>query len=127
MLAPHADHENAASQRPKPSAARANRARREASDQGGDDAALMDALARGEQSALGPLYARYAPLIFRVAERALGKSGAEEVVQEVFLVVWRQAGAFDRERGEFRHWLTQIARFRIANELRRRQRHPGDV
>lgn len=88
------------------------------------DEELMRQLAGGRQEALGPLYSRYARLIFNVAARALDRAAAEEIVQEVFLAVWRKAAAFDPARGAFRPWAMQIAHYRILNELRRRTRRP---
>lgn len=88
------------------------------------DEELMREVASGRQEAIGPLYARYAPVIFGMATRALDRAGAEEVVQEVFLEVWRNAASFDQGRGPFRPWVLQIAHYRIANELRRRRRRP---
>src|SRR5262249_33272088 len=81
-------------------------------------------VAAGRQEAIGPLYARYAPIIFRMAARSLDKPAAEEIVQEVFLEVWRHSARFDVKRGPFRPWVFQIAHYRIANELRRRSRRP---
>jgi len=43
---------------------------------------------------------------------------AEDIVQEVFLALWRRADAYDPRRGPFRPWLLQIAHFRVLNELR---------
>src|SRR3989454_4972025 len=88
------------------------------------DEELMERLAAGAQEALGPLYSRYARLIFHLAVRTLDRPAAEEIVQDVFLAVWRRAAAFDPTRGTFRPWVLQIAHFRILNELRRRSRQP---
>lgn len=88
------------------------------------DEELMRQLAAGSHEALGPLYQRYARLLFHLAARTLDRATAEEVVQEVFLAVWRGAGTFAPERGAFRPWVFQIAHFRILNELRRRSRQP---
>jgi len=89
-----------------------------------DDEALVRQLAAGRQAALGPLYGRYAPLIFSLAARTLDRETAEEIVQDVFLVVWRKAATFDPNRGEFRPWILRIAQHSVANELRRRRRRP---
>ncbi|HEX5501050.1 MAG TPA: sigma-70 family RNA polymerase sigma factor [Thermomicrobiales bacterium] len=89
-----------------------------------DDAELMRQLAAGRQEALGPLHARYAPLIFNLAAQTLDRPAAEELVQEVFVAVWRNAATFDPARGAFRSWVLQIAHLRILNELRRRGRRP---
>ncbi len=88
------------------------------------DEELMRQLAAGQQEAVGPLYRRYARVIFHLAARTLDRSAAEEIVQEVFLAVWRNAGTFNPELGLFRPWALQIAHFRILNELRRRSRQP---
>lgn len=84
----------------------------------------MRQLAGGRQEALGPLYSRYASRIFSLAAHSVDRSTAEEVVQDVFLSVWRKAGTFNAERGPFRPWVFQIAHYRILNELRRRSRQP---
>jgi RNA polymerase sigma factor (sigma-70 family) len=86
------------------------------------DEALMRALASGSDDALRELYARYAPLVFGIATRSLERAAAEEVVQDVFLSLWRGAERFDPERGTLRAWLLQIAHHRILNELRGRRR-----
>src|SRR6476660_7299349 len=88
------------------------------------DEELMQQLAAGQQEALGPLYSRYARLIFHLAARTLDRPAAEEIVQDVFLAVWRRADTFDPGKGAFRPWVLQIAHYRILNELRRRSRQP---
>ncbi|HLZ70765.1 MAG TPA: sigma-70 family RNA polymerase sigma factor [Dehalococcoidia bacterium] len=88
------------------------------------DEELMRQLAAGHQEALGPLYARYAPLIYGIGVRSLDGPAAEEVVQDVLLSVWRAAGSYDPQRGAVRSWVLQIAHYRILNELRRRSRRP---
>jgi RNA polymerase sigma-70 factor (ECF subfamily) len=88
------------------------------------DEELMRQLAAGSHEALTPLYQRYARRLFHLVARALDCATAEEIVQEVFLAVWRGAATFTPERGAFRSWVFQIAQFRILNELRRRSRQP---
>jgi RNA polymerase sigma-70 factor (ECF subfamily) len=88
------------------------------------DEELMRALASGREEAVGSLYARYAPIVFGMAARALDRPTAEEIVQDVFVAVWKNAGTFDSARGLVRPWLLQIAHYRIANELRTRSRRP---
>jgi RNA polymerase sigma-70 factor (ECF subfamily) len=89
----------------------------------GDDE-LMSQLAEGRRDALGPLHARYAPLIFSLASRSIDRATAEEIVQDVFLTVWSKAEKFDPSRGTFRAWVLRIAHLRVLNELRRRGRRP---
>jgi RNA polymerase sigma-70 factor (ECF subfamily) len=92
----------------------------------GDDE-VMRAVAGGSAEALGMLHRRFAPLILRIAVHTLDRAAAEDLVQEVFLAVWRNAGRFDPERGTARSWILQIAHFRLLNELRRRSRQPEIV
>src|SRR4051794_14214719 len=88
------------------------------------DEELLRQLNAGQQDALGPLYSRYAPLIFSLAAQSLDRVGAEEIVQDVFLTVWRRAETFDPERGTFKSWALQIAHHRIVTELPSRSRRP---
>src|SRR6185369_5411347 len=84
------------------------------------DEELMRQVAGGSAEALGLLHRRFARLIFRLAAPTLDRAAAEDLVQDVFLAVWRNAGRFDPERGTVRSWVLQIAHFRLLNELRRR-------
>ena len=86
------------------------------------DEELMSQLAAGRQDALGPLHGRYASLVYNVAAQTIGGATAEEIVQDVFVAVWRKAGTFDPSRGTFRAWVLRIAHLRVLNELRRRGR-----
>jgi RNA polymerase sigma-70 factor, ECF subfamily len=90
------------------------------------DEELIQELAQGGQDSLGPLYARYAGAIFRIAEQSLDRAAAEEIVQDVFLAIWRSAMTFDAQQGAFRPWLFQLAHWKILNELRRRRRRPAE-
>jgi RNA polymerase sigma-70 factor (ECF subfamily) len=59
------------------------------------DESLMSDLASGQQDAIGLLYARYAPTILGMAAQALGRPTAEDIVQDVFLAVWKNAPTYD--------------------------------
>src|SRR5499426_615693 len=91
------------------------------------DGELMRQIADGSREALGVLHGRFARQIFAIAVPSLDRAGAEDLVQEVFLTVWRNADRFDPERGTVRAWILQIAHFRLLNELRRRSRQPEIV
>ena len=76
----------------------------------------------GNQSALAELYDRYSGVVYAVALRVLGDTGAaEDILQEVFLQLWRNPGAFDAARGSLGAWLAVITRNRAIDSLRRRK------
>jgi RNA polymerase sigma-70 factor (ECF subfamily) len=76
-----------------------------------DDVRLVERIARGDAEALGELYDRYGRLAFGVLYRMLpGPEAAEEVEQDAFHAVWRQAGSYRHERGSVRTWLLAICR-----------------
>jgi RNA polymerase sigma-70 factor, ECF subfamily len=82
---------------------------------------LLQRLARGDRAALGELYDLYAGLVHGLALRVLrDASEAEDVVQEVFMQVWRQAGRYDPLRGRPEAWVCTMARTRALDRLRRR-------
>jgi RNA polymerase sigma-70 factor (ECF subfamily) len=88
------------------------------------DEELMRQVADGSPEALGLLHRRFARRILGLAAQTVDRATAEDLVQDVFLTVWRNARRFDPERGTVRAWVLQIAHFRILNELRRRSRQP---
>ncbi|HEY6764170.1 MAG TPA: sigma-70 family RNA polymerase sigma factor [Candidatus Sulfotelmatobacter sp.] len=82
----------------------------------------MTALKSGDQSAMAVLYDRYAAVVYAVALRVLGEAGAaEDVLQEVFLQLWRNPSAFDAARGSLGPWLAVITRNRAIDSLRKRR------
>jgi RNA polymerase sigma-70 factor (ECF subfamily) len=102
------------------------------------DAALLRQIADRRQEALAELYDRHAPTLLALAKRVLGNAAdAEEVLQEVFVHVWNQAGRYDPTRSSVSTWLVLIARSRAIDRLRSRrvvertheaahQENPGD-
>jgi|SRR5947209_2079315 len=86
-----------------------------------DDAALIARLRAGDQSAMAELYDRYSGVVYGVALRVLANTtAAEDLVQEIFLQLWRKPGSFDPERGKLGPWLAVIARNRAIDHLRKR-------
>lgn len=85
-------------------------------------ARLMDGLARaarGDESALRDIYGDTAAKLFGVVVRILKDRGeAEDVLQEVYVTVWRNAHAFDPARASPMTWLAAIARNRAIDRLR---------
>ena len=71
---------------------------------------------------MGRLYDRYSSIVYSVALRVLGDTGrAEDVLQEVFMQLWRNPGVFDSSRGNLGAWLAVIARNRAIDVIRKRQ------
>jgi RNA polymerase sigma-70 factor (ECF subfamily) len=85
------------------------------------DEVLVRRVASGDQRALSDLYERYAGLVYGSGTRYLGDRGtAEELVQDVFTSVWRNAASFDPARASFATWLYRITRNRATDLIRRR-------
>jgi len=83
---------------------------------------LVLAIRSGDTNAMTLLYDRYSSIVYAVALRVLGDTGAaEDVLQEVFLQLWRNPGAFDSSRGNLGQWLAVIARNRAIDGLRKRR------
>lgn len=86
------------------------------------DLALVTAIRSGDQSAMAALYDRYSSIVYAVALRVLQDTGAaEDVLQDIFMQLWRHPGAFDASRGNMAAWLAVIARHRAIDALRRRR------
>jgi RNA polymerase sigma-70 factor, ECF subfamily len=87
-----------------------------------DDGHLMSAIRAGNQDAMAQIYDRYSSVVYSVALRVLGDSAAaEDVLQEIFLQLWRNPSSFDASRGNLAPWLAVIARNRALDILRKRR------
>jgi RNA polymerase sigma-70 factor (ECF subfamily) len=83
------------------------------------DVTLLHDIARRDEEALGSLYDRYRLILFGLLVRILSsREEAEDVLQEVFLQVWRRATDFDEQRGRPFTWLVTLARSRAIDRLR---------
>jgi RNA polymerase sigma-70 factor, ECF subfamily len=70
---------------------------------------------------MADLYDLYSSVVYGVALRVLGDTtAAEDVLQEIFLQLWRRPQAFNAERGRLAPWLAVIARNRAIDVLRKR-------
>src|SRR5208337_2904111 len=81
------------------------------------DLAIVTGLKSGDQGAMAELYDRYSSVVYAVALRVLGDTGAAEDV----LQLWRNPGAFDAARGSLGSWLAVITRNRAIDSLRKRR------
>src|SRR5436305_1789852 len=92
-----------------------------AATQESSDQALVEKIAGGDRLAMQALFGRHHVRVYRFVLRLVGDSTvAEDVVSEVFLDVWRQAGRFEA-RSQVSTWLLAIARFKALSALRRRK------
>src|SRR6516225_10292949 len=83
------------------------------------DEELIELLRKGSNEALTVLFDRYHRLVFHVALRIVRDPGeAEEVVQTVFLSIFRAVRNFDRQKGLVRVWLLQYAYHRALHRKR---------
>ena len=90
------------------------------------DEQLMGCVARGETEAIELLYERYAATIMGLAIKMLGEPvAAEEVVQETFWRVWRNADSFQAKQGRFSTWLFGIARNLCVDLWRKKKVRPS--
>jgi len=71
---------------------------------------------------MAQLYTRYSAVVYAVALRVLADTAAaEDVLQEIFMQLWRNPGAFDAGRGNLAPWLAVITRNRAVDSLRKRR------
>lgn len=88
-------------------------------------AALLSRVALGDRAAFALLYERTSAHLFAVLLRVQrDRALAEDLLQEVYVSVWRAAGGFDHARSQPLTWLTSIARNRAIDSLRRAQSQP---
>ena len=87
-----------------------------------EDAALLAKVEQGDQEAMAALFDRYSGIVYSVALRVLKDTGlAEDVMQEIFIQIWKKPGAFVSGRGSLGAWLVVVARNRAIDSLRRRR------
>lgn len=90
-------------------------------NEGLDDRQLIERIARQDEDAFHELYDRYGgPVLSYVRMLAREPELSEDVVQEVFLSVWRKAPSFRPDRGDVPAWLYTIARNKLVDLWRRR-------
>lgn len=87
-----------------------------------DDPSLTERLRRNDERALAIAYDRYANLVFTTARRVvIDRQAAEDVTQEVFVHLWRNAAMVDQARGGLRPFLVTLARRRAVDHVRQEE------
>jgi RNA polymerase sigma-70 factor (ECF subfamily) len=90
-----------------------------------DETSMLTRIGQRDENAMEAVFRRYSGPVYSVALRVLRDTGqAEDVLQEVFLQLWRKPAAFVQNRGSLGAWLVVIARNRAIDVLRRRK--PSD-
>jgi len=89
------------------------------------DRDLVAAVAGGSGDAVAELYDRYGATVYGLALRVMGQPDlAEDVAQDVFAQVWRDAGRYDAARSTVAGWIVMLTRTRAIDRLRARRARP---
>ena len=100
--------------------------RRRSADKETSDQALVSLIAQGDKDAMQVLFGRHNVRVFRFLTRFVdNEATAEDLVSEVFIEVWRNAGQFEA-RSQVSTWLLAIARHQVGSLLRRHSEAPLD-
>lgn len=84
-----------------------------------DDLALIESLQNGCEKCFDVLFSRYWKLVFAIAWKILReRSGAEDIVQEVFLTIYLQKDKYESSRGTVKTWIAQFAHFKALMKRR---------
>jgi RNA polymerase sigma-70 factor (ECF subfamily) len=87
-----------------------------------DDATLLALVERGDERAMASLFDRYSKVVYSVALRVLrDPASAEDVLQEIFMQIWRNPESFVATRGSLGGWLAVVSRNRSIDALRRKR------
>jgi RNA polymerase sigma-70 factor (ECF subfamily) len=87
-----------------------------------EDAALLARVEQGDQQAMASIFDRYSGIVYSVALRVLKDTGqSEDVMQDIFIQIWKKPGSFISGRGSLGAWLAVVARNRAIDSLRRRR------
>ncbi len=110
-----ADRESAQTEGQLPDQAQLDREARRA-----EEAALLSRIAARDERAVEALYAKYSGPLYSLAYQVTGADRfAQDVVQEVFIAVWKDAARFDPARGAVGPWLFSLARHKAIDLVRR--------
>ncbi|HXU45377.1 MAG TPA: sigma-70 family RNA polymerase sigma factor [Thermoanaerobaculia bacterium] len=92
------------------------------------DAALLERISRGEIAAFQAFYDRYAARVTSyVRQLSRDREVIEDIVQEVFISVWRKAASYRPDRGDVSGWLYTMTRNKLVDQWRRSRETTADV
>ncbi len=87
-----------------------------------EDAVLLARVQRGDEPAMVMLFDRYSRIVYSVALRVLrDAASAEDILQEIFMQLWRNPAGFVATRGSLGGWLAVVTRNRSIDSLRRKK------
>jgi RNA polymerase sigma-70 factor (ECF subfamily) len=87
-----------------------------------DDGLLLGRVAQGDEDAMAVIFDRYSKVVYSVSLRVLrDPASAEDVLQEIFMQIWRKPESFLSTRGSLGGWLAVVARNRSIDVIRRRK------
>ena len=91
-----------------------------------EEAGLLALTGRGDREAFRLLFARYSAPLFSLAVRIVGNTGeAEELMQDAFVKIWKNAASFDSRKSRPFTWAVTIMRRTCIDHLRKRRRLPA--
>lgn len=92
-----------------------------------DDSMLFRLVQHADDQAFSAFYDRYVNLVFSIAYAIVGHQAvAEEIVQDVFLKIWKKNHTYHPEQSKLNTWLSAITRNRSIDELRKKKRNIED-
>jgi RNA polymerase sigma-70 factor (ECF subfamily) len=87
-----------------------------------EDAVLLTRVQQGDERAMAVLFDRYSKIVYSVSLRVLrDTASAEDVMQEIFMQIWRSPNSFVATKGSLGGWLAVVARNRSIDTLRRKR------
>ena len=87
-----------------------------------EDATLMCAIANRDPDALAALYDRYSGILKALVIRVIhDEAEADDLLQEIFMQIWRQAKNYSQKKGQALGWIVTLTRRRAIDRLRKRQ------
>lgn len=90
-----------------------------------DVPSLLQRVSLGDADAVGELMARYRPLVWSIVRKRVAHDAAEDVVQEVFIQLWKSAARFDPKVASEATFVSTVARRRLVDRQRRDQVRGG--